>query len=210
MKRIYKILFLILGFVAVASVFTAPVFAQSQSPEMQRFIDEQRVMTIRDRGLAEVEARIGDFGILIATLEEMEHVPAAQKAALLSQLKIYVANLGSIKTKLKKDTQVSEVVRERQATAKTYSAYRFLMPKVRMMFFAEQAMKLANEMKPRLSDPTATSNLNNAITRSETLLSTVGSLPLEGYPANREELLKARQSVGLILDDIKAARPWVR
>lgn len=210
MRRIHKTLLLILSCVVAVSVFTAPVFAQSQSTEMQRFIDEQRVATLRDRGLAEVEGRIGYFGVLIAMLEKMERVQPAQKAMLLSQLKIYVADLGSIKTKLKQDTQVSEVVRERQAIAKTYNAYRFLMPKVRMMFFAEQAIELIEEMKPRISDPASISNLNNAANRSESLLATVGSLPLEGYPANRDELLKARQSIKFILEDIKGAWQWVR
>lgn len=205
--KVYLTAITLLAFVLGSCVTS---HAQTQPPEVQRHIDQMRVTTLRERGIAEADGRIGYFSMLLAVLEKTEHVPASQKAQLIPQLKIYISDLESVRNKLEKDSQVSEVVRERQTIAGTISAYRFLMAKVRMLYFADRAIDLAAEMRPRLGNQTVLSRIDDIERRSNDIMSKLSDLNVQGYPGNVTELQRARQTIGLILDDIKYVRQYVR
>lgn len=206
-----------LGIVALALVFvsaSAPISRaqtpRSIPPEIQKSLDQMRVTTLRDRGISEATGRLAYFELLLGSLEGTQYVPAAEKAQISAQLKIYISRLTQAKAKLETDTTTSDVIRERQTVAQTYLPYKFYTPKVRMIFFADRAIALAAEMKPRLSNQIYASKLTDVTERSQKLMTTLLALSPEGYPDNATDLVEARKQVGLILDDLKLVRQYLR
>ncbi|MBI1862623.1 hypothetical protein HYS00_00720 [Candidatus Microgenomates bacterium] len=206
--RIAAITVVLLGVVG----YSTTVYGQdiSSKPVPQKYIDEIRMVDVRDRALFEAESRSAFFVMLAAKLKDTKRITPSQRSELVSQVQSQIANLNAIKTNLKHDTTAAEILTRRQTIALSYRSYLFLGPKVLILAFADRAIDLAAEIKTQTTDPTAQSLLADADTKAKLILNSVGDAQFSNYAASGDTFIAAQKTIAIILQDLQDAKKTIR
>lgn len=197
----------------VSIVFAVSSYAQTNmnsKPVPQKYIDEIKMVDVRDRAVFETNSRLAVFVMLAERLKNTKRITAAQRTELISQVQTQIANLDAIKTNLGRDKSAAQILSRKQAIVLSYKPYAFLGPKVLMLAFADRAIDIASEMKPKTTDAVAQTLLADVDVKSHIILSTVGSMQYDAYPGNRDVFVNAQKTIGMILQDLQDARKTIR
>src|SRR5258708_938114 len=94
----------------------------------------------------ELDRRITSLNALIDRINNIVHISADQKAALVGQVQAIITDLTNLKAKIDADTDLTTLTSDKKSIVTTYRVFVFLIPKVTIMAQADRELNIAAEM----------------------------------------------------------------
>ncbi|MDE2590691.1 MAG: hypothetical protein KGL95_13615 [Patescibacteria group bacterium] len=218
-----------------SSLFVPVAFAQTVTPTVtgtraQRLQERQdtRITDLKTRADNEITRRITSLQTLTTKLGNMKHLTATQVSSFTTEVNTEISNLTALKAKIDADTDLTTLRTDVQSIIKSYRVYALFLPQVNILAAADRALYVVdmfNALYTKLSQRiqqaqaagnnvttlTATladmqTNITNAQTTAQQIITTVTPLTPDGYPGNRTTLQSARSMFKQVYTYFVAAR----
>jgi DNA repair exonuclease SbcCD ATPase subunit len=200
----------------------------AMSPAVSGTVSATKMDNLKLRASNEIDRRINSLNQLLDRVNALKRLTADQKSGFVNELQSQISTLGSLKTKINADTDMTTLRTDVQSVITAYRIYALFIPQMHILSaddiltttsseFAAFAGKLQTRIDQMKSEGMDTSALQalmtdiqkklaDANTQLQNVVTTVVGLTPSGYPGNKSSLQSARSMLQTAHTDLETAR----
>lgn len=175
------------------------------------------VENLKNRAATEIDRRITALNKLLTKLSTLKRVSDTQKSSLSTLIQNEISSLNSLKAKIQADTDLATLRTDTKSIVSSHRIFALFMPQVRLLAAADalntsaaKMTELAGKLETRIATASSSgqntaslttllesmkSNISDAQTQANAVITAVSPLTPDGYPANRTTLITAKQNL---------------